>query len=76
MNARKQPRAERDPYPKMIIVLIAVTLLLFLLVAGVMVYDFAARGRSPSTVPGTALMNDEPPDSAGTPAHNGGVNAP
>lgn len=76
MNAAKQPQTERDPYPKMIIVLIAVTLVLFLLVAGVMVYDFVNRGRSPSNAPGTMRVENGPPDSAGTMPGDGGVPPP
>ncbi|HNR31519.1 MAG TPA: hypothetical protein PKI11_11575 [Candidatus Hydrogenedentes bacterium] len=41
-------RFERDPFPRMIIVLIIVTVILFLLIAGVMAYDFILRNRTPA----------------------------
>lgn len=76
MNARSSPRSERDPYPKMIIAVIAITLLLFLLVAGVMAYDFIARGRTPSALPASAITDDEPPASRPVNLETGGAQAP
>ena len=73
-----QPHGNPDPYPRMIIVLVAITMLLFLLVAGVMFYDFVLRGRSPSSVVAPGAVEDGwgAGDTAGAPGQDGSQASP
>lgn len=62
------PRFEQDPYPRMIIVVVAVAIALFLLIAGIMAYDFVSRANRARTTP--VQIMEEPaapaPDGPGT----------
>lgn len=62
----KKPAFEKDPYPKMIIVCIAITILLLLIILGVMFMDFVVKkptveGFEPFDTPTDEQSRHEPP---------------
>ncbi|MFP4499607.1 MAG: hypothetical protein ACLFTT_01280 [Candidatus Hydrogenedentota bacterium] len=62
------PQFERDPYPKMIIAVIVVTVLLFFVVMGLVVYDLATRAQEePVDTTAPFIPEDNPPPGAPMP---------
>ena len=64
------PSFEQDPYPKMIIVVIVIAIALFMLIAGVMAYDFVSRANKARTAP-VRIMEESAPPAPGEPGVNG-----